>query len=464
MTKGSAILDQMRSNVAGISWPVITRDALAGFAALLGVIDRTQWMKRRDIVTRQYAQLGALATHLAAHSNQFQGRLERAGLKPADLASEEGLRRLPLLRRRDLQIPPEELFCRSIPKSHMPLGESRTSGSTGEPVAIRHTSISQLVWRALNVRSQIVQGTDFTKRCSTIRPQINEYEIKKDRGAPLNQLFETGPVQFIPMTTDIKQQVAWLAEFQPDNLIVYPTNLDGICRHARQHKTRIEGLSRIFTIGETLSPRLREEAQEVLGATVLDKYSSQEAGLIATECPTSGLYHIQSEGLIVEVVKEDGSPCRTGDVGRVVITDLHNFATPLVRYAIGDFAEVGGACTCGRGLPTLKKILGRERNLVLKPDGTRNWPLVGFHQFRDIAPIQQYQFVQHSLERIEVKLVSEKPLTAGQETKLSSVMRKALGFDFKLDFTYFDDEIPRSRGGKFEEFLCLVPQGGGQAA
>jgi phenylacetate-CoA ligase len=458
MNKSESVFDLMRGNVVGVGWPLVTREPIAGLTALLGVLDRTQWMKRRDIIARQYAQLAVLAAHLEAQSNQFLGRLQNAGLEAADLGTEEGLRRLPVLRRRDLQIAPEELYCRAIPQSHMPLGESRTSGSTGEPVAIRRTAISQLVWRGLNIRGQIIQGTDFSKPCATIRPQISEYSIKKDRGAPLNQLFETGPVQMIPMTTDIKQQVALLADFKPDNLIVYPTNLDGICRHAREHKAKIEGLNLIFTIGETLSPRLREEAQEVLGARVVDKYSSQEAGLIATECLTSGLYHIQAEGVIVEILREDGNPCRAGESGRVVITDLTNFATPLVRYEIGDYAEVGGACTCGRGLPTLKKILGRERNLLLKPDGTRHWPLVGFHQYRDIAPILQYQFVQHELDRIEVKMVTEKPLTPNQAAKLKTVIRKALGFDCKLEFAYFEDKIPRPPGGKFEEFLCLVPQ------
>src|SRR5262249_50142607 len=163
----------------------------------------------------------------------------------------------------------------------------------------------------------------------------------------------------------------------PDSLIVYPTNLDHLCRHFEKHGGAPESLKSVYTVSETLSPRVREQAQRVLGATVLDKYSSQEVGVIATECPESGLYHITAEALIVEVVKEDGPPCRIGDSGRLLITDLHNFATPLVRYDIRDFAEVGGACPCGRGLPTLKRILGRERNFLVKPDGTRNWPLIG---------------------------------------------------------------------------------------
>jgi phenylacetate-CoA ligase len=456
MSKRASLLDFMQGNTQGIVWPPIVREPVAGLAAMLAVLDRTQWMKRRDLVVQQYRQLVVLAEHLARHSKQFAARMEAAKLVPSDLGSEEGLRRLPVLRRRDLQIPEAELHCASIPQGHGPLGESRTSGSTGEPVSIRRTSINLLVWRASNIRSQIWQGTDFAKRTTTIRPQFQKYSLAPDRGAPLNQLFKTGPVQGIPIVTDIKEQAALLREFKPDNLIIYPTNLDHLCRHIKAHGGAPEGLSFVYTIGETLSDRVRQQTNEVLGARVLDKYSSQEMGLIAAECPDSGLYHIMAENLLVEVVKDDGSPCRIGDGGRVLVTDLHNFATPLVRYDIRDYAEVGGACPCGRGLPTLKRILGRERNLLVKPDGTRNWPLIGFHQFPAIAPIHRYQFIQHDLKTIEMRLVCDSALSKAQENKLASVIKAALAYDFDLKFSYFEGDLPRSAGGKFEEFVSMV--------
>ena len=152
MSKRASVLDQMVSNVPGIAWPPIMREPVAGLASMLAVLDRTQWMKRRDLVEAQYRQLLVLATHLARESKQFARRLSEAGLAPADLGSEEGLRRLPILHRRDLQIPAAELHCAAIPQSHGPLGESRTSGSTGEPVVIRRTSVNQIVWRATNIR------------------------------------------------------------------------------------------------------------------------------------------------------------------------------------------------------------------------------------------------------------------------------------------------------------------------
>ena len=160
---------------------------------------------------------------------------------------------------------------------------------------------------------------------------------------------------------------------------------------------------------------------------------------------------------MVEVLDDAGEPCAPGEVGRVVVTDLHNFATPLIRYELRDHAEVGEACACGRGLPTLRRFLGRRRNMVVLPDGRRQWPEVGFAQYRGIAPIRQYQLVQIAPEEVEVRLVVEGgTLSEDQETRLSALIQTALRHPFGLRFKYSETELPHTRSGKFEEFVCLV--------
>ena len=180
-------------------------------------------------------------------------------------------------------------------------------------------------------------------------------------------------------------------------------------------------------------------------------------GTIAIECPVSGLYHVMADNLIVEVLRENGDPCDFNEVGQVVITDLHNFAMPLIRYATGDYAEKGGSCSCGRGLPTLKKICGRERNLAILPNGKKYWPRIGFNHFRTIAPIEQYQLIQESLQNIEVRLVVSRTLMGNEEQALREIICEKMGFPFQLHFTYFEKQIPRGENGKFEEFICRVP-------
>ncbi len=457
MSREGSTFARLRGTIAGIGWPPAPNASLAQLTALLLLLERSQWLAPEEIEAGQRRQLALLARHSEHQSPFFAARLKQSGLTPEEVSAPGGLQRLPVLRRRELQARPGELYCRQVPKSHMPLGTSQTSGSTGEPVVLRRTSLNQLFWQAQNLRSQAWQGVDMTRCCSVIRATVSNYEIRPDWGRPISQLFETGPLQRIPIVADVKQQVAWLAEFKPETLIIYPSTLGAILRHCREHGIVLDGLRRILTIGETLSPRIRAEAEAQPGVTVADSYSSQEVGIIATQCPESGLYHVMAESLIVEVLDAEGRACREGDVGRLVLTDLHNFATPLLRYDIGDYAEVGGACACGRGLPTLKRVLGRERNLLVKSDGTRHWPLVGFARFREVAPVIQYQMIQRALDRIEVRLVVEAPLTAAQESGLGAVIRQALDHPFELQFTYFAEEIPRSPGGKFEEFLSDLP-------
>ena len=164
---------------------------------------------------------------------------------------------------------------------------------------------------------------------------------------------------------------------------------------------------------------------------------------------------------MVEVLDQYGRPCATGETGRLVITDLHNLGTPLVRYEIADYAEVGAPCACGRGLPVLTRIAGRVRNMLVTADGKRYWPLLGSRKFIEVAPVLQHQVVQKSYQLLEARLVSAAPLDASQEARLREMILAAMPPGMQVVFRYFDD-IPRGAGGKFEDFISEVPNGAAQ--
>jgi len=155
------------------------------------------------------------------------------------------------------------------------------------------------------------------------------------------------------------------------------------------------------------------------------------------------------------VLDERGNPCPPGEMGRVVITDLHNFATPLIRYDIGDFAEPALACSCGRGLPVLSRIVGRARNLLVAPDGRRRYPFIGQSQYLDIAPIVQHQVVQTSLHRVEVRIVMREPPTQEQVERLRAHVAAQMPADIDVEVVQVE-RLPRGPGGKYEDFISLV--------
>lgn len=445
----------MRSAVPGIQWPPLATGEGATLAALTRELEQSQWLPAEAVIEAQHRQLAKTAAHAALHSPYFRRRIDDAGLRPQQLRSLEDLRRLPVMRRRDVQAAGETLFCEQVPRAHAPVTQARTSGSSGEPVTIRRTAVSQLMWMAMTMREHLWQRRDFRGRLAAIRANLRGEKLNRpDWGPPASLLFATGTSHGCAITMDVARQFDWLLATDPDYLLIYPTNLAALLDQFERRGQRLARLRQIRTMGETLNPDVRAAAQRVLGAGIADTYSSEEVGIIALQCPASGLYHTMAESLIVEVLGGQDEPCGPGEVGRVVVTDLHNFATPLIRYEIGDYCEATDACPCGRGLPALRRISGRSRNMVRLPDGRAFWPLVGFARYRDIAPIRQYQLVQRDLETIEVRLVTDSPLTAEQEQKLRELIHKSLGFAFQLRFANFVGQIPRGPGGKFEEFVC----------
>jgi phenylacetate-CoA ligase len=343
-----------------------------------------------------------------------------------------------------------------LPGGHAPSEMLRTSGSTGEPVELRRTQVNAMMWHALTMREMFWQKTPFAGRMSVIRATNPEYAAHDDWGAPVSWLFHTGKMELIPITEPVDQQLARLARFNPAVLIVYPSVLGALAMLSERTGVTLPALELIWTVGEALPEQVRERAARVFEARVCDNYSSNEAGTIALQCPDAHAYHTMDEALIVEVLRDDGTPCAAGETGRVVVTDLQNFSTPLIRYAIGDYAEVAAPCSCGRGLGTLRRVSGRTRNLIAMPDGTRNWPLVGFSKFREIAPVVQYQMVQEARDTIEVRLVVERDLTPDEVVSLRETIQSALGYPFELRFTFHDGALPRGANGKFEEFVSLV--------
>jgi phenylacetate-CoA ligase len=224
-----------------------------------------------------------------------------------------------------------------------------------------------------------------------------------------------------------------------------------LARYCIERTIRLPALREVRTVSEIVTPGLRAACREAWGVPLADAYSSQEHGYLALQCREGGgLYHVQAERVLIEILDDGGRPCSPGQIGRVVVTDLHNFASPLIRYEIGDYAELGTSCPCGRGLPVLSRIIGRQRNMVTLPTGEKRWPLVGYLA---AEPVRQYQVIQRRSGRLEVRLVPARPFTRAEEERVRALLvEKAFGYPFEIDFVYLE-EIPRQPNGKFEEFM-----------
>ncbi|MBA2933136.1 phenylacetate--CoA ligase family protein [Sphingomonas sp. CGMCC 1.13654] len=428
----------------------------ADIGALVHRLEAAQWRSPEEIAARQFEALAKLAGHMGRESPLFRRQLDAAGLAPHDLGTQEGLHAFPPIRRRDLQGPPKDVFCATVPDACGEIVHASSSGSTGEPVRLRRTALDQLLFRAMTIRFHLWHGIGTGLSFCQSRAGVDEVVSARKWGGTAGMFWPTGPMLAMPNQLAITEQARLIEGFQPDILLIYPSNIVALARHYEANGKAPFTVRQIRTTSETLPDPDRALVERMWGCAPVDVYSSTEVGYIAMQCPQSGLYHVMAETLIVEVIDDAGRPCREGEVGRIVVTDLNNHATPLIRYAIGDHAEVGPPCPCGRGLPTLRRILGRERNLVTMPDGSRHWPLTGRSRYRDVAPVLQHQMLQRERDRIEVRLVIERPLTDGEEAALRAIMQQALGHPFALDFEYYEHRLPMAPNGKFEEFVNLI--------
>jgi phenylacetate-CoA ligase len=454
--KSSEIILDITSQIENVSWPVINTGASAVLAGVVGQMEVSQWLPKDLIIKRQYQQLAILASYAQKHSPHFAGRLKKANLKASDISTPEGLLKLPLLLRRDIQLAGDLLNCDIIPQSHLPVGHVQTSGSTGEPVKVRKTALNHLMWQANMMREHFWYKRNFKQRVLNIRGSIVKPEMHSSWGSGVELLFKSGEVLSIPITYTAQQQIDEILKFKPGHILSYPNALEGISAKCESDNIKIEGVEHIWCIGETLSKESRHKIEKLFGASVEDDYSSAELGILALQCPDTGLYHVMAESVIIEILNENDQPCKVGEVGKVVVTNLHNFGSPLIRYDINDYAEVGPDCPCGRGLPTIKQIKGRKRNLVKKPDGTSHWPPLTAFIVHSKLPILQFQLIQHSLEDVEVRLVTRTKLSPEDEQNLTTNLHKALGYTFNLNFVYFKEQIPRAKSGKFEDFICKI--------
>lgn len=441
-----------------VVWPRLMPMHTAMLTGLLHEFEKTQYKPREELLSGQLAQLRLVVRHHFMHNKHFAKRMTDAGLMPDDLTSLEALRKLPVLQRYDIQRASTDWFTKEIPQGHGMSGTTKTSGSSGEPVVLRKTQISSLFWAAHAVRDHLWFKRDFHDRLCAIRADIKETKDHKDWGAPATDLYETGPALGMFIGMDIEDQLAKVTEFQPGVLLIYPNNLHGFLDIWERRGFDLPCIKHIKTIGETVHQELRDRTRAITGLEIEDNYSSNECGTMAMQCPVSGMYHVMSETVIFEVIKEDGTPAAPGEEGRVVVTDLHNFATPLIRYQINDWAEQGPEeqCRCGRTLPLIKRLIGREHSIMTRPDGTRHWPMFQGMRFAEVAPVRQYQVIQHTRTEIELKVFTEEPLTEDQEQGLIKLVQGGLGWPYDMRITQYRHRLPTTANGKFQEFICKV--------
>ena len=418
--------------------------------AILRDINHLQWYKPERL---DYMRSNKLRQVVGWHINNNPWFAARVGDIKPDAVDVNKMSNLPITYRQDIISAGEEFFAKKVPERHGQPGSVKSSGSTGEPVEIRATNMTSMFLHALNAQEHSWHRRDPKDRLIVIKAGIFENKETPHYDTPLIQ--NTGPCYALNIYTDVAEQAKIIQEFKPDSMVIYPSNLDALLDYWVEHNS-VPVIKHIKSIGETLSTRLRDKAMRILKTRIEDCYSSQELGSIANQCE-AGMYHTADPNLIVEILDENDQPVAVGEKGRVIATDIHNYASPMIRYDTGDWAIRGDACRCGRSWQTLTKVLGRSRNLMKFPDGRRYWPRVGMYEFDQLSfKIRRYQIIQHTLTDIEYKVQVDTLLTDAQKQELVKIAQAAMGTEFTITVNDQTTPWPQAPNGKHEEFICLA--------
>jgi phenylacetate-CoA ligase len=420
-------------------------------------LEESQHLAAPQIAEIQRARLSKLLSFAARHNAFYAHRFGLAGLTPEALTEADALARVPILTKIEVQGAGLQLISDGFERGA--LLTAKTGGSTGRPLHLffeEHVSQRRVAggrrgrywagWKA---------GEPIAAVWGNPRHPAGAY-------GRLRQWLLDPIIYLDTMAVDDEAVRAFARAWKG----VRPTLLFG---HAHSlfllaSLVRDLGLQEIrpkaiISSSMMLIPRERALIERVFGLRVFDMYGCEEVGLIASECEAHEGLHMNAEQVVVELLRDDGTPCAPGETGAVVVTDLQNRAMPLIRYRMEDYAEAArDACSCGRGLPLLRRVVGRTADFLIRRDGTR---VAGVslieNTLTEIEGIEQMQLVQTALDSVVIRVVPTTRFSLEREAQLAEYFRSTFpGATIRVERA---DRIAREANGKYRFSICQVAGG-----
>jgi phenylacetate-CoA ligase len=430
--------------------------------AMLGELERTQWLSRDAMRDYQTGRLNTLLQGALAHSPWHAARLRAAGLDEAARAGAvtlDDLPRLPTMDKRDARNHVEQLVWRGSPGG---VFKYTTGGSSGEPLIFYFGRARQAADAAGRLRARRwwgVQPGDREVYLWGAPVELNRTDrIKTLRDRLVNQLL-LNAFEMSPAAMD--DYLAAMQRWNPKAIYGYASSLALLAAHAeaRGIRPRLPALLVVSSTGEPLFTHQRELIERVFSAPVSVEYGARDAGLMALQSPDGTLLQM-SETHLIEVLDNAGNPVEEGEA---VITSLVSQAQPFIRYRTGDVIRRSGKPDPGgRGLEVLDAVVGRQTDFIVAADGRIMHALAVIYVLRAIPGVGQFKLIQHTVDRMEVQVVPDARWSDEAREAVLSGLRARLGPVLEIDLK-LQDAIAPEASGKHRYVVSHVPLLGGLA-
>jgi phenylacetate-CoA ligase len=432
----------LNSDALKSAW-AIRGHARATRAELLGFRDR----QIRRIVEHAYRTVPyyrALYDEHGVHPDCIRGA---ADMPLLPTVSKSHFRETPEIERVAARLDPEQL----IPAA--------SSGSSGRPFMIRRSWMEHNVLHLARIRARRSYGLRPTDRALNIlNPKNVHARDNKMIGRTLVKLKLQSAQKRVSIHLDLDTIAAEVRAYRPAMLSGYPNMLARVSEALQRNPVSPPSIRVALTGAEALTPDLRRKIESRLGVPVRDQYGSNECNLMGWECAHGGPLHTSDDTVLVEVIGADGSPVAKGEPGEVVVTALHTFTMPLIRFRIGDVAVQGSSqCECGAPFGTIQRVHGRMLDMFPLPDGRviHAYYLSESLIMDDPDWIENFQITQERVDRLVMRIVPRAEPTEERLSRLRVLGAQLLGAGVEFELAIVERIAP-DPSGKFRPARSFV--------
>jgi len=363
---------------------------------------QSQFYTADSIRQLQLDKLQQLLKEAYSHVPYYQKVFQNLGLKPEDFTSLSDLSKLPLLTKAIIRESGKQMINTQYSRSD--LVQNSTSGSTGEVTRFYSDRRSYPFYLGLHMRQHDWMNIDYFVRQIWIWGASFSTPTRKSKGIFTSLKRKRTISSYHLSAVDIENIIQVINSYKPSLIGAYPSHLYNIAQSAKVPLTHYP--KAISLSGEMTYPEQRQVIKDFFKTEVFNYYGARDGSLIAQECDKHSGLHIFAENVILEILDDNDKPVTDG-TGRVVITLLHNHAMPMIRYEIGDLAEVDQQmwepCSCGRTLPRIRNIIGRTLDIVVFPNGNRVGGTFWTHLLRSDQGVTNFNVFQDKSGSLLIK-------------------------------------------------------------
>ena len=414
----------------------------------------SQWMAYSELKKVQEKKLRDMINYAYNNVPYYHRLFDDLKLSPSDIKIIEDLEKLPILTKEIIKQNWDDFKPVNLGKMKYSL--NATGGSTGAPFNYRLSKYDRFFGGALLYRGWGYAGYELGDKMvflagSSLDVGTNSFIIKKAHEIARNirklSSFDMGK-------DDMQKYAGVINSFKPKFIRGYASSINFFASYINENDVKIISPSAIFTTAEKLMPPMRKNIEDILGCDVYDTYGLNDGGVSAFECSEHCGLHIDTEKSIMEIVDDTGSQMNEG-TGHILATSLHNYAMPFIRYDTGDMGHIiEDVCGCGRRFMLLKKVVGRQQEMLQTPEGKFIHGEFFTHIFWNILDVIEFQVIQKSLNKIIINIVTNKDFDGKQvETIRQIIKRKSSGWDVEFRFV---DEIERTKAGKYKFIISKL--------